>query len=110
MLYIYVKDNRIYAKKETRWHYPWCHEIVCDYKKTDMLIREDNTIKLYQDSRQYRKDKKIDTLEEENKKLREKNKHLSKLAEREIKNKLRKKESEELTDFDRQKYFSLYGK
>lgn len=110
MLYIYVKNNRIYAKKEARGHYPWCMEIICDYQKTDMLIREDNQIKLYKDSKQYRKDKKIDTLEEANKKLKKENWDLKRLADREIKAKLRKKESEEVTDFDRQKYFSLYGK
>lgn len=38
------------------------------------------------------------------------NRDLTTLAEREIKSKLRKKENEEITDFDRQKYFSLYGK
>ena len=110
MLYVYVKKDRIYAKREDRGHYPWCFEIVCDHKKTDLLIREDNQVKLYKDSKQYRKDKKIDTLEEENKKLKTQNQNLSRLADREIKNKLRKKESEELTDFDRQKYFSIYGK
>lgn len=110
MLYVYVKQNRIYAKKEERGHYPWCHEILCDFKKTDLLIREDNTVKLYKDSKQYRKDKKIDTLEEENKRLREQNGTLKTLADREIKSRLRKKDEEEVTDFDRQKYFSIYGK
>ncbi|MBO7695126.1 MAG: hypothetical protein J6T10_21100 [Methanobrevibacter sp.] len=85
-------------------------EIICDYKKTDMLIREDNAVKLYSESKQYRKDKKIDSLEEENKRLRKQNKYLKVLAEREIKRKLRKKEEDKITDFDRQKYFSLYGK
>lgn len=85
-------------------------EIICDYQKTDMLIWEDNQVKLYTESKQYRKDKHIDTLEEENKRLVKQNKDLTRLAEREIKSKLRKKENEELTDFDRQKYFSLYGK
>lgn len=85
-------------------------EVKCDYKKTDILIWEDNTVKLYQDSKQYRKDKKIDTLEEENKRLVKQNKTLKTVADREIKSKLRKGEDEELTDFDRQKYFSLYGK
>jgi hypothetical protein len=74
------------------------------------LIREDNTVKLYKDSKQYRKDKKIDTLEEENKRLRKQNGTLKTLADREIKSKLRKKKDEEVTDFDRQKYFSIYGK
>jgi hypothetical protein len=74
------------------------------------LIWEDSQVKLYKDSKQYRKDKKIDTLEEENQKLRKQNKDLSKLADREIKSKLRKKAEEELTDYDRQKYFSLFGK
>ncbi len=110
MLYVYVKENRIYAKREERAHYPWCMEIICDYKKTDMLIWEDSQVKLYTESKQYRKDKHIDTLEEENKRLVKQNKDLTRLAEREIKSKLRKKENEELTDFDRQKYFSLYGK
>jgi len=110
MLYVYVKENRIYAKREERAHYPWCMEIICDYQKTDMLIWEDNQVKLYTESKQYRKDKHIDTLEEENKRLVKQNKDLTRLAEREIKSKLRKKENEELTDFDRQKYFSLYGK
>lgn len=110
MLYVYVKENRIYAKRTDRGHYPWCHEIICDYEKTDLLIWEDSQVKLYKDSRQYRKDKKIDTLEEENKRLRKQNRDLNTLAEREIKSKLRKKENEEITDFDRQKYFSLYGK
>lgn len=85
-------------------------EIICDYQKTDMLIWEDSQVKLYTGSKQYRKDKHIDTLEEENKRLVKQNKDLTRLAEREIKSKLRKKENEELTDFDRQKYFSLYGK
>lgn len=85
-------------------------EVCCDFEKTDMIIWEDNTVKLYKDSRQYRKDKKIDSLEEENKRLREQNGNLKTLADREIKNKLRKKEEEELTEYDRQKYFSLYGK
>lgn len=85
-------------------------EIICDYQKTDMLIWEDSQVKLYTESKQYRKDKHIDTLEEENKRLVKQNKDLTRLAEREIKSKLRKKENEELTDFDRQKYFSLYGK
>ena len=75
-----------------------------------MLIREDNAVKLYSESKQYRKDKKIDSLEEENKRLRKQNKYLKVLAEREIKRKLRKKEEDKITDFDRQKYFSLYGK
>jgi len=110
MLYVYVKDNHIYAKRDKRWHYPWCHEIVCDYQKTDMLIREESQVKLYKDSKQYRKDKKIDSLEEANKKLKEQNKNLRKLADREIKSKLRKKENEDITEYDRQKYFSLYGK
>lgn len=110
MLYVYVKENRIYAKREERAHYPWCMEIICDYQKTDMLIWEDSQVKLYTESKQYRKDKHIDTLEEENKRLVRQNKDLTRLAEREIKSKLRKKENEELTDFDRQKYFSLYGK
>lgn len=110
MLYVYVKENRIYAKREERAHYPWCMEIICDYQKTDMLIWEDNQVKLYTESKQYRKDKHINTLEEENKRLVKQNKDLTRLAEREIKSKLRKKENEELTDFDRQKYFSLYGK
>ena len=110
MLYVYVKENRIYAKREERAHYPWCMEIICDYQKTDMLIWEDNQVKLYTESKQYRKDKHIDTLEEENKRLVKQNKDLTRLAEREIKSKLIKKENEELTDFDRQKYFSLYGK
>lgn len=110
MLYVYVKENRIYAKREERAHYPWCMEIICDYQKTDMLIWEDSQVKLYIESKQYRKDKHIDTLEEENKRLVKQNKDLTRLAEREIKSKLRKKENEELTDFDRQKYFSLYGK
>lgn len=110
MLYVYVKENRIYAQRTERGHYPWCMEILCDYKKTDMLIREDNQIKLYKDSKQYRKDKKIDTLEEENKRLRKQNGDLKTLADREIKSKLRKKEEEEITEYDRQKYFSLYGK
>lgn len=110
MLYVYVKENRIYAKREERAHYPWCMEIICDYQKTDMLIWEDSQVKLYTESKQYRKDKHIDTLEEENKRLVKQNKDLTRLAEREIKSKLRKKENEELTDFDRQKYFSLYGK
>ena len=110
MLYVYVKNNRIYAKKTERWTYPWCMEVCCDFEKTDMIIWEDNTVKLYKDSRQYRKDKKIDSLEEENKRLREQNGNLKTLADREIKNKLRKKEEEELTEYDRQKYFSLYGK
>ena len=74
------------------------------------MIREDNTVKLYKDSKQYRKDKKIDTLEEENKRLREQNGTLKTLADREIKSRLRKKDEEEVTDFDRQKYFSIYGK
>lgn len=85
-------------------------EVCCDFGKNDMIIWEDNTVKLYKDSKQYRKDKNIDTLEEENKRLREQNWDLKTLADREIKSKLRKKENEELTDFDRQKYFSLYGK
>lgn len=85
-------------------------EVCCDFEKTDMIIWEDNTVKLYKDSRQYRKDKKIDSLEEENKRLREQNGNLKTLADREIKSKLRKKEEEELTEYDRQKYFSLYGK
>jgi hypothetical protein len=85
-------------------------EIICDYKKTDMLIREDNTVKLYTESKQYRKDKKIDTLEEENKRLVKQNRDLKTLADREIKSKLRKRGDEEITDFDRQKYFNLYGK
>lgn len=85
-------------------------EVCCDFEKNDMIIWEDNTVKLYKDSKQYRKDKNIDTLEEENKRLREQNWDLKTLADREIKSKLRKKEDEELTDFDRQKYFSLYGK
>ena len=110
MLYVYVKENRIYAKREERAHYPWCMEIICDYQKTDMLIWEDNQVKLYTESKKYRKDKHIDTLEEENKRLVKQNKDLTRLAEREIKSKLRKKENEELTDLDRQKYFSLYGK
>jgi len=75
-----------------------------------LLIREDNTVKLYEDSKQYRKDKKIDTLEEENKRLRKQNGTLKTLADREIKSKLRKKKDEKVTDFDRQKYFSIYGK
>ena len=75
-----------------------------------MLIWEDNTVKLYKDSQQYRKDKKIDSLEEENKRLRKQNGTLKTLADREIKSKLRKKNDEEVTDYDRQKYFSLYGK
>jgi len=74
------------------------------------LIWEDSTVKLYKDSQQYRKDKKIDSLEEENKRLRKQNGTLKKIAEREIKSKLRKKANEELTDYDKQKYFSLYGK
>lgn len=110
MLYVYVKENRIYAKREERAHYPWCMEIICDYKKTDMLIREDNAVKLYTESKQYRKDKKIDTLEEENKRLVKQNRDLKTLADREIKSKLRKRGDEEITDFDRQKYFNLYGK
>lgn len=110
IMYVYVKNNRIYAKREDRGHYPWCVEVICDYKKTDILIWEDNTVKLYKDSKQYRKDKKIDTLEEENKRLVKQNKNLREVADREIKNKLRKWEDEELTDFDRQKYFSLYCK
>lgn len=85
-------------------------EVCCDFEKNDMIIWEDNAVKLYKDSKQYRKDKNIDTLEEENKRLREQNWDLKTLADREIKSKLRKKENEELTDFDRQKYFSLYGK
>jgi len=75
-----------------------------------MLIREESQVKLYKDSKQYRKDKKIDSLEEANKKLKEQNKNLRKLADREIKSKLRKKENEDITEYDRQKYFSLYGK
>lgn len=110
MLYVYVKDNRIYAKREDRARYPWCMEVLCDYQKTDLLIWEDNSVKLYKDSKQYRKDKKIDTLEEENKRLMKQNRDLKTLADREMKSKLRKKADEELTDFDRQKYFSLYGK
>jgi hypothetical protein len=74
------------------------------------LIWEDSQVKLYKDSKQYRKDKKIDTLEEENQKLRKQNKDLSKLADRERKSTLWKKAEEELTDYDRQKYFSLFGK
>lgn len=85
-------------------------EVCCDFEKTDMIIWEDNTVKLYKDSKQYRKDKKIDSLEEENKRLKEQNGNLKTLADREIKSKLRKKEEEELTEYDRQKYFSLYGK
>lgn len=75
-----------------------------------MLIREDNAVKLYAESKQYRKDKKIDTLEEENKRLVKQNRDLKTLADREIKSKLRKRGDEEITDFDRQKYFNLYGK
>jgi hypothetical protein len=48
-------------------------EVCCDFEKNDMIIWEDNTVKLYKDSKQYRKDKNIDTLEEENKRLREQN-------------------------------------
>ncbi len=84
--------------------------IACEFSKTDDLIREDNTVKLYKDSEQYRKDKNIESLEEANRKLKAENKDLTTLAEREIRNKLRKRSYEEITDFDRQKYFSYYGK
>lgn len=84
--------------------------IQSDFGKTEELIFEDNQIKLYKESKQYRKDKKIDTIEEENRKLRKQNNDLSRIADREIRGKLRKREWEDLTEFDRQKYFSLYGK
>ena len=84
--------------------------IQCDYKKDEDLIREDNQIKRYTESRQYREDKNIKKLEEQNRELREENAELKGLADREIKSKLRKKWEEELTEYDRQKYFSLYGK
>lgn len=109
-MYVYIKDNRIYAKTEKRKRYPWCVVIQCDYKKDDDLIREDNQIKRYTESEQYRKDKKIKTLEEQNRELEAENAELRELADREIKSKLRKKWEEELTEYDRQKYFSLYGK
>lgn len=108
-MYVYIKDNRIYAKTEERKRYPWCVVIQCDYKKDDDLIREDNQIKRYTESKQYREDKNIKTLEEQNRELKAENTELRELADREIKSKLRKK-WEELTEFDRQKYFSLYGK
>lgn len=109
-MYVYIKDNRIYAKTEKRKSYPWCMVIQCDYKKDEDLIREDNQIKRYTESRQYREDKNIKKLEEQNRELREENAELKGLADREIKSKLRKKWEEELTEYDRQKYFSLYGK
>lgn len=84
--------------------------IQSDFGKTEELIFEDNQIKLYKESKQYRKDKHIETIEEENTKLRSQNNELIRIADREIRGKLRKKEWEQLTDFDRQKYFSLYGK
>lgn len=110
MIYVYVKNNRIYAKSEKRKRYPWCVTIQCDFGKNEELIWEDNQVKRYTESEQYRKDKKIKNLEEQNRELREENAELKGLADREIKSKLRKKWEEELTEYDRQKYFSLYGK
>jgi hypothetical protein len=47
--------------------------IQCDFGKNEELIWEDNQVKRYTESEQYRKDKKIKTLEEQNRELREEN-------------------------------------
>ena len=88
---------------------PGCQEYITDHKPADKLIYEDNKVKRYEESRQYMEDIGEHKLLKENKKLKKENDRLKPIAEREVRNQLRKRSYEKLTDFDYKKYESYFN-
>ena len=88
---------------------PGCQEYITDHKPTDKLIYEDNKVKRYEESKQYMEDIGEHKLLKENKKLKKENDRLKPIAEREVRNQLRKRSYEKLTDFDYKRYESYFN-
>ena len=79
------------------------------YNIHENLILEDGQIKIYETSQQYFDDIDWYSVVRENKKLKKENDRLKPIAEREIRNQLRKRSYEKLTDFDLQKYENYFS-
>lgn len=111
-MYVYVSDKwniilrspkRLLAMKAQY------REFVVDYTVNDNLIFEWGQIKKYESSNQYKEDIEEYKIIKENKKLKKENDRLKPIAEREVRNQLRKRSYEKLTDFDYKKYESYFN-
>ena len=111
MIYVYIKNWWIIKKSETIVNGISYDSVEwLDYNITDKLIYEDWRVVKYDiNSKQYRKDHNIDTLEEKVEKLEKSNKRLKVIADREIRNQLRKRSYEKLTEFDYKRYENYFN-
>lgn len=75
----------------------------------DNLIFEWWQVIKYENSKQYLEDIEEYKLIRENKKLKKENEKLKPIAEREVRNQLRKRSYEKLTEFDYKKYENYFN-
>ena len=111
-MFVYTKNGRIIhksdEKKPLRWYLEGSIVYCVSYNKNDHLILEDGKIKIYETSQQYFDDINGYAIQRENNKLKRENNRLKPIAEREIRNQLRKRSYEKLTDYDIQKYENYF--
>lgn len=84
-------------------------EYITNYTMEDNLIFEWWQVIKYENSKQYLEDIEEYKLIRENKKLKKENEKLKPIAEREVRNQLRKRSYEKLTEFDYKKYENYFN-
>jgi transcriptional regulator with PAS, ATPase and Fis domain len=85
-MYIYLKNNHIYHKSETKKLIPNTSFLeVQGFSVNDDLIYEDGEVKLYEKSEQYKKDKQIKSKDEKIFELEKEKEELKEIADSEIK-------------------------
>ena len=105
-MYVYVKDNRIILKSETRILYlQGTQEYIVECEKTDRLIYEDNQIKKYENSKQYAEDVNRYHLQKEIRNLKKENNDLVRIANTKVTKELElEKKGQEANAYQRKIY------
>lgn len=97
MIYVYIRNGWIIKKSETIVNWlKYDAEIRVDYDIKDKLIYENWKVIKYADSKQYRKDHNIDTLEKKVERLEMQNEELKAIADSKVKEDLESKNDEDL--------------
>ena len=110
-MYLYVKNWNIIHKSEKKKQLLWFLEgcqIYEDNQKWN-LIFENGKVKIYEQSKQREEDSNKYHLTIENYQLKKDNNKLKPIADREVRNQLRKRSYEKLTEFDYKKYENYFN-
>ena len=111
-MYVYVRNGMIIHKSLCIKYddfLKWSTAMIVECNPTDNLIIEDWQIKIYERSNQFVEDSNKYALLKEKRKLENENARLKPIAEREVRNQLRKRSYEKLTDFDYKRYESYFN-